>query len=119
MMTPMDVREAVQEFLHAKHTLSRETQRGYRIRLAAFVTWCEEQGLPLEALTARHIRTFIDAISKRKGIHGDPVQSSTVRLYALTVKVFLSWCMKEEDEDFMISPEVVTRIQLPKADRRP
>src|SRR5258706_15636983 len=98
--TRMTVGEAVQEVLAAKRTLSKETQRGYRIRLSLFVTWCEEQKLQLEDLKARHIRNFIEAVSKRTGTKGEPVQSSTVRLYALTVKVFLAWCMREEDEDF-------------------
>src|SRR5689334_8063850 len=88
--THMDVREAYEEFLHAKSPLAQQTQRGYRIRLRAFVSWCEEQGLQLESLKARHIRSFIESISQRKGITGGPVKSSTVRLYALTVKVFLS-----------------------------
>lgn len=113
----MDVREAVEEFLHAKLPLSRATQRGYRIRLKSFVAWCEEQGLQLEALNARHIRTFVDAISQRKGITGGPIKSSTVRLYALTVKIFLSWCAQEDDFEESISPKMLARVQLPKEEQ--
>jgi integrase/recombinase XerD len=112
-----DVREAYEEFLHAKLPLSRATQRGYRVRLTPFVAWCEEQGLQLEALTARHIRTFIELISSRKGITGEPLKSSTVRLYALTVKIFLSWCAQEDDFEESISLKMLARVQLPKEEQ--
>lgn len=113
----MDIREAVNEFLLAKRPLAHDTKRNYRIRLKAFVAWCEEQGLVLEQLTARHVRAFIEVIRARKGPQGRPVRSSTVQQYALSVKVFLAWCMKEEDIEAMISPKVVAQIQLPKIDQ--
>src|SRR4051812_179568 len=99
----MDVREAYEEFIHAKYGLSPHTQRGYKTRLALFVEWCEEQGLALEQLTARQVRTFIEAVSKRTGRTGGPLKQSTVRIYALTIKVFLSWCSKEEEFEDLIT----------------
>jgi site-specific recombinase XerD len=113
----MQVREAVEEFLFAKSVLSRATQRGYRIRLTAFVAWCEEQELSLEQLTARHIRAFVDAISARKGQRGEPLKSSTVRLYALTTKIFLAWCAQEEDFKETVSQKMLARVQLPKEEQ--
>jgi integrase/recombinase XerD len=113
----MDVREAVNEFCHAKHMLSSYTQRGYSRRLAVFADWCSEQGLQLEALTARHIRAFIDAVSKRTGRNGGPLKQSTVRIYALTVKVLLSWLTQEEEFEDLVSSKVVKHIQLPKSDQ--
>ncbi|HEX6557096.1 MAG TPA: site-specific integrase [Ktedonobacteraceae bacterium] len=58
----MGVRTAVAEFCYAKRPLSPHTQRQYKICLSLFVAWCEEQGLELEGLTARHIRTFIETM---------------------------------------------------------
>jgi site-specific recombinase XerD len=113
----MDVRQAVQEYLDAKRPLSRATQKGYRRRLMTFVAWCEEQQLQLEQLSARHIRTYTDVMSQRKGVKGETLAPSSVGLYVRTVKTFLSWCVKEEDEDFMVAPKMVSRIQLPKADQ--
>lgn len=113
----MNVRTALAEFSHAKLSLSSHTQRGYKGRLLVFATWCEEQQLQLEQLSARHIRSFIEVVSQRTGRNGGPVKSSVVRLCAETVKVFLSWCSKEEEFEDLISPKVVTRIQLPKADQ--
>lgn len=113
----MDVRQAVQEYLAAKRPLSKATQQGYKRRLLPFVTWCEEQGLTLEQLIPRHIRAYTGVISQRRGQKGDTLTASTVALYVQTVKQFLSWCLKEEDEDFMIAPKLVSRIQLPKADQ--
>ena len=109
----MNVRTALAEFSHAKLSLSSHTQRGYKGRLLVFATWCEEQQLQLEQLSARHIRSFIEVVSQRTGRNGGPVKSSVVRLCAETVKVFLSWCSKEEEFEDLISPKVVTRIQLP------
>jgi site-specific recombinase XerD len=113
----MEVQEAVAEFCHAKHMLSSHTQRGYSRRLAVFADWCEAQGLQLEALTARHVRAFIDAVSLRTGRHGGPLKQSTLRIYALTVKVFLSWLTQEQEFEAMVSSKVVKHIQLPKSDQ--
>lgn len=107
----------MQEFLHAKLTLSKATQRNYRLRLGAFVTWCEQEGLELEALKASHIRTYIASISARTGITGGPVRSSTVQGYALTVKVFLNWCAREEDLETGISQKMLAHVQVPKAEQ--
>lgn len=112
----MDVRLAVEEFYFAKRPLSPHTQRQYKVRLSLFVAWCEEQGLALESLSARHVRTFIDVVSKRPGRYGDPVKSSVVQQYAIAVKTFLAWCMKEQDFD-VVSPKVIAQIQLPKCDQ--
>jgi integrase/recombinase XerD len=85
--------------------------------LTSFVAWCEEQGLQLEQITARHIRTYIDVISARRGATGGPLKSSTVRLYALTVKVFLSWCAQEKDFEEAVSPKMLARVQLPNEEQ--
>src|SRR6266849_5552348 len=110
----MDVREAVLEFQHSKLHLSRHSRRGYRLRLAVFTSWCEQQGLELEAITARHIRTFIDAVASRPGQKGSTLRPSSVRLYITTVKTFLSWCSKEEDFEELVSPKIVSRIPTPR-----
>lgn len=90
----MDIREAVEEFQYAKLRLSRHPQRGYRNRLTVFVAWCEQQELTLETIIARHITTFIEDMSKRPGQKGGMVRPSTVQLYVITAKSFLSWCSK-------------------------
>lgn len=113
----MDVRAAVAEFYHAKHSLSSHTQRGYKTRLSVFVAWCEEQGLQLEGLTARHIRSFIEVVGSREGHHGGPLRKSTLRIYAMTVKVFLSWCIQEEEFEDLVTPKVLRQIQLPRSDQ--
>lgn len=110
----MTVREAVREFLHAKSQLSRHSRRGYRIRLAVFVTWCERQGLALEAIKATHIRKFIEDVSRRAGQKGVTLRPSTVRLYVTTVKTFLSWCSREEDFEELVSPKIVNRTPTPR-----
>jgi site-specific recombinase XerD len=113
----MDVRSAVEEFFAAKLTLSKHTQKNYRVHLTVFVAWCEEQGLQLENLTARHIRTFIEVVSRRNSPYGGTLKRSTIQQYAIAVKAFLKWCMKEEDFETMVSPKVILQVQLPKLDQ--
>src|SRR6266566_4296804 len=77
----MDVREAYEEFLHAKLPTSPQTVRGYKFRLAVFASWCSAHGYTLESLTAKHIRQFVEDVSKRHG----GLASSTIRQYEQNV----------------------------------
>ena len=110
----MDIREAVSEYRYAKQRLSGYTAKRHRYLLDVFTIWCEEKQLTLETLTARHIRAFIEDVSKRPGQKGGTLKSSSVRCYAQTVKAFLAWCAKEEDFD--ISPKVAARVDLPSVE---
>src|SRR5260221_6274693 len=98
----MDVREAYEEFLHAKLPTSPQTVRGYKFRLAVFASWCEAHGYTLEQLTAKHIRQFVEDVSKR---HGGPARS-TIRQYALNRKTFLRWWAPDEDVADLVSQTV-------------
>jgi len=113
----MDVREAYEEFLHAKLPRSRATQRGYRIRLSIFVAWCEEHRLELQMLTTKHVRAFIEDVSKRAGMKSERLAANTVRQYAMTVKNFLAWRSREEEFESSISTKVVSRVALPRAEQ--
>ena len=106
----MDVREAYEEFLHAKLPTSPQTVRGYKFRLAVFASWCEAHGYTLESLTAKHIRQFVEDVSKRHG----GLASSTIRQYALNVKTFLRWCARDEEFEDLVSHKVVNHIALPR-----
>ena len=112
----MDIREAVSEYRYAKLRLSGYTAKRHRYLLEVFTTWCEEKQLTLETITVRHIRAFIEDVSKRPGKSGGTLKSSSVRCYAQTVKAFLAWCASEEDFDGLVSTRVVARIELPKVD---
>ena len=113
----MDVRIAVEEFRHAKFRLSPHTMRGYMQRLSVFVTWCEREGLQLEALKATHVRTFVQEVSMRAGKQGGKIRSSTLRMYTTVVKGFLAWCAKEEDFEDLVSPKVASRVEAPKLEQ--
>jgi len=113
----MDVRSAYEEFLAAKSPNARTTQRGYRIRLSIFVSWCEAHQLELQQLTTKHVRAFIEDVGKRQGMKSERLASSTVRQYAMTVKNFLAWCAREEEFEELISSRVVARIALPRAEQ--
>jgi site-specific recombinase XerD len=113
----MDVREAYEEFLHAKLPRSRATQRGYRIRLNIFASWCEEHALELQMLTAKHVRAFLEDVGMRQGLKSERLAANTVRQYAMTVKNFLSWCSREEEFEELISTKVVSRVALPRAEQ--
>src|SRR5258708_1233700 len=108
----MDVRDAVEEFLHSRQTTAPVTQRGYSIRLRIFTAWCEEHEYTLEQLSAKIIRTFIEDVSKRHS----GLAPVTIRQYALTCKTFLKWCSKDEEFEDVVSSKVVNHITLPRAD---
>lgn len=110
----MQIREAVAEYRHAHLRLSTDTQRNHKQRLAMFTNWCEQQGLTLEALTARHVRSFLEWVSARPGMKTPLVRSSTVKTYAASIKAFLRWC---EAEGFDVSPKVVARVELPRVEQ--
>ena len=113
----MDVLTAVKEFLAAKLALSPYTLRGYKRYLGLFASWCDEQGLQLEQLTARHVRAFLEAVSKRPGYKGGPLKHSTLRIYAISVKAFLNWCSREEEFEDLVSYKVARRVELPRSDQ--
>ena len=112
----MDVREAVEEYHLAHLHLARYTRLGHKHRLGVFAQWCETQGLALEQVNARHVRAFLEEVSKLPGRYERTVRTSTVRLYAQTVKAFLAWVSSEEDFESLVSPKLARRIELPKAD---
>lgn len=113
----MDVLTAVKEFCAAKLALSPYTLRGYKRYLGLFASWCDSEGLQLESLTARHVRAFLEMVSKRPGYKGEPLKHSTLRIYALSVKAFLSWCSREEEFEDLVSYKVARRVELPRSDQ--
>ena len=112
----MDVREAVEEYHLAHLHLARYTRLGHKHQLAVFVAYCEAHSLTLESINARHVRAFLEEVRKRPGRYERTVRTSTVRLYAQTVKAFLAWVSSEEDFESLVSPKLARRIELPKAD---
>jgi len=115
----MDVREAVESFLDSRHTLSPATQRGYTINLTIFATWCEAHGLALEQLTAKHVRQFVEDVSKRPGLKGsEHLHSATISKYAINVKTFLAWCSRDEEFEDSVSVKVVNHIALPRIEQQ-
>lgn len=113
----MQVSIAVKEFLAAKLIMSKHTQRNYKRYLGMFADWCSEQGLELEQVSARHVRAFLDMVSKRPGHTGGLLKHSTLRIYAISVKAFLNWCSKEEEFEDVVSSKVAARVELPKSDQ--
>ena len=115
----MDVREAVTEFLHSRHTLSPATQRGYAINLGIFTAWCEAHNLSLEQLTARHVRQFVEDMSKRPGLKGsEHLQSATIAKYAINVKTFLGWCSRDEEFEDVVSSKTVNHVAIPRIEQQ-
>jgi site-specific recombinase XerD len=108
------VREAIEEYHHAKHHLSPYTRRGTRLRLAVFVAWCEAHGIELEILRATHIRAFLQDVEKRQGLGRTTLMASTVRSYAATIKAFMAWAAREEEFEDVVSSKVAARVELPK-----
>jgi site-specific recombinase XerD len=113
----MDVRSAVEAFLTARYTISQSTRRGYAVRLGIFAAWCEAHSLPLEQLTARALRQFLEDVAERPGLKGsEHLASSTVHWHAVSVKTFLNWCAQDEEFEDLVSGKTFARLPLPRAD---
>jgi len=115
----MDVRSAVEAFLTARYTISPATRRGYAVRLGIFAAWCEEQGLALEQLTAKHLRAYIEDVGKRPGLKGEEhLASSTTHWHAVSVKTFLNWCSRDEEFEDLVSGKTLARVPLPRIEQQ-
>src|SRR6266567_2099320 len=128
----MIVRDAVVEYLAAIPADRRpNTKRVYRQRLLVFADWCQAENVTLEQLGGKRsyyiTNAFMDYL--RNMHHGSkkdprrgflPISSRTVEGYICCIKMFLNWCIRQEDEEFSlcIKPIALGRIKLPKPDQK-
>lgn len=105
----MQVRDAMEQFLLAKYNLRHRTKRLYKDILERFTDWCERERIELEQVKPPVVRRYLSELSTQA--------STTLHERAQVIKVFLSWCTREEDYEELVSEKTVRRIQLPKIDK--
>ncbi len=128
----MRVRDAIVEYLASVPPHIRPgTKRNYRQRLLVFADWCERTHVSLEQLGGKKGYQLTNAFTEylltehhsskkdRLGAYGPP-SGHTVEGYILCIKMFLNWCMSEEDGEFAecVKPIAVKRIKLPRPDQK-
>jgi site-specific recombinase XerD len=96
--------------------LSPATLRWYKEKLAVFRAYLLAEGLETVAdIRPIVVHRFIDWIRTTPSLNGRGTRSTyTVKAYAETVKVFLSWC---EDEE-LIDSKVRAKIPNPKVENK-
>ncbi len=115
----MDIKSTIEEYLYALADLTSPTRRWYAYKLRYFTSWCEHYNYTLEDLTPARIRRYLQFLrSEYKQAHGKQLSDYTIHGYAQVVKGFLSWCSQEEGLDQYVSEKSVSRIELPKVEKR-
>lgn len=95
----LTVQEAIRDY--RKHRADQDTPTTIRTRgsrFEQFLKWCPE-GLPLKAVTPRHIEQFFDSIPGR---FNDEPSIHTIETYYGTLSGFFSWAIEEghlQEED--------------------
>ncbi|MGZ3646035.1 MAG: site-specific integrase, partial [Ktedonobacteraceae bacterium] len=113
------VREAVQSFLFSIKHLSQHTQRSYIKKLADFQEWCEENNYNLSTLKPKQITLFTEYVTNRNNQrNGNTLSDETVKSYIRAVKTFLKWCSRDEDFEDYVTERTVSRIALPRVDKK-
>jgi site-specific recombinase XerD len=111
------VTQAVEDYSYALAEKSPTTQRWYLEKLAHFSTWCAGQGIDLAALTPTDVRRYMTHLRTTRNRYGRALSSYTLHGYAETIKVFLNWCIRENDA-YGVTEHLVRRIELPRIDQK-
>jgi integrase/recombinase XerD len=116
-VTTISVQEAADDYLSSIKRLKPTTQQEYTYKLGLFVSWCTEQGITLSDITARSIDSFLDhmkATHKPCKSGKTEISSRTLASEVRIIKIFLNWCLEDEQYSEYIKPIVVRRIKAVK-----
>lgn len=107
------VRSVIEEYLFARQrVIILRTHRWYSQNLKIFGTWCEEQHLFFENLSAPIIRQFLHFLTRpeeEKAKHSE----STCKGYTQVIKGWLIWYAREEAYEGFVSGTIASRIEYP------
>lgn len=126
----MSVGEAVSEYLaNLPYELARGTRLNYKWRLGVFVAWCEQSGVTLEILGGKRanstITSFLSWLEEsrhacKKGEGGEmmALSQSTMHGYLVLIKMFLNWCLEDEEMSEFVKAIAVKRVKLGRLDEK-
>ena len=82
-----------------------------------FTYWCDTEEMRLSDINSRNIDNFLDHMVKtRKPCKAGKTEISTCTLASEVriIKIFLNWCIQDEQYSQYVKPIVVSRIKKPK-----
>ncbi len=113
----MNVSDAVSDYLLDQMHLDKGTVQGYSHRLTTFASWCEENGVELEQVNNRQVQSFLQWLRENKKPQKkgqEQLSSFTTAGYTLCIKIFLTWCQKDEEYSSYTSLARVKGIKYPR-----
>jgi len=109
----MQIQEAIDQYFLARkvNNISQRTMDGYAFNLKNFVDIVGN--IPVEELTANHVRMFIaNQMGRRHMRTGEPLSSQTINKAYAVVRAFCIWMVNEG----LITTSPTDRTQSPKVD---
>lgn len=110
----ISVRDAVDEYLTSIKRLKSKTQDEYKSKLGYFVDYCTEHKIYLSDISARVIDDFLEHMKRTHKpckAGRDEISSSTLASEVRIIKIFLNWCLEDEEYCERVKPAVIRRIK--------
>lgn len=110
----ISVKEASDDYFSSIKRLKPLTQKEYQYKLGLFVDWCTDHHVSLSEITARRIDDFLEHM---KATHQpckagrEELSSRTLASEVRIIKIFLNWCLEDEEYCEYVKPIVVKRIK--------
>jgi integrase/recombinase XerD len=115
----MRIKEAIEIYRLTITNLSEHTQRWYETKLRMFSEWCEKERLELENITPQHVKRYIDSMKEKISPKtGQPLTLDTLHGHAKVIKLFLSWCSKDEEFTEYVKARTVKLMPLPRIEQK-
>lgn len=111
------VEQAAGDFLGSIKKLARKTQEEYSQRLGVFVAWCTEQRIMLGDVNRDVVDAFVEHL---KATHSPArndraeLSSYTLANYVRVIKIFLNWCLEDDEHSSQINVQAIVRIHKPQ-----
>lgn len=116
----MNIREARDNYLLEIKHLDKRTQKDYQQKLRTFVEWAERQrpAIQLEQVSNGVFAQFLDHLRQTHSSHtpGKPISTHTLAGYHRAVRVFLNWCLDDEEYAEFVKPVTVRRLKRPRTE---
>lgn len=110
----ISVSEAVDDYLASIKRLKPATQQEYTYKLGIFVDWCEKKRIYLGDITARVVDDFLEHMKqthKPRKSEKEEISTRTLASEVRIIKIFLNWCVQDEQYSEYVKPVVIKRIK--------
>lgn len=117
----MNVNDAISDYLMDIGHLDKRTVEGYRQRLTVFADWCDQEHVELEQVNNRMVQAFLTWLPAHHHPqkHGKlTLSTATLYGYTLYIKVFLSWCLRDEEYSQYTTLARVKGVRMPHKEKR-